>query len=177
MALERIVFHLTDRCQLDCTHCLRDPESRPNDLEIEILESTLDQARELFGANHAGLTGGEPTLHPEFYRVVDAIADRGLSWHMVSNGWQFERVAQRLAERPERLKKLTNMNFSLEGAAEATNDAIRGPGSYQQVLKAASVCCARDIPFTLQMTLNSLNVAEIEQMALLASELGAMPVS
>ena len=29
MAAAWIALHLTDRCQLDCKHCLRDPEQKP----------------------------------------------------------------------------------------------------------------------------------------------------
>ena len=30
MAVKAITFHLTDRCHLDCLHCLRDPGQRLN---------------------------------------------------------------------------------------------------------------------------------------------------
>ena len=29
MAVDRLIFHLTDRCQLNCDHCLRDPGAKP----------------------------------------------------------------------------------------------------------------------------------------------------
>jgi MoaA/NifB/PqqE/SkfB family radical SAM enzyme len=177
MALKRVSFHLTDRCQLNCDHCLRDPQHKPQDLEPELIISVLDQARALFGTDHVGLTGGEPTLHPRFYDIIDAIVDRGYRWHMVSNGERFDRIARRLAERAARLEGLVLMNFSLDGATEPTHDAIREQGSFRTVLRATSVCHARNIPFLLQMTVNARNVHEIEAFALLASELGAAKIS
>ena len=80
MSIYRISFHVTDRCQLNCDHCLRDPGKKPLDLPLSILESAVDQARALYGVPHVGLTGGEPTLHPQFYEMVDAIVDRGGTW-------------------------------------------------------------------------------------------------
>lgn len=177
MALERLVFHLTDRCQLACNHCLRDPGGKISELEIGLVESVMDQAQKLYDNCHVGLTGGEPTMHPEFYRVIDAIAERGFTWHMVSNGERFDEVASRLAERPARLQSLTTVNFSLDGASQETNDAIRAPGSFRAVLKAASVCQARRIPFLLKTTVSARNLREIEQIALLASQLGAKKLS
>ena len=177
MSIYRISFHVTDRCQVNCDHCLRDPGKKPLDLPLSILESAVDQARALYGVPHVGLTGGEPTLHPQFYEMVDAIVDRGCTWHMVTNGERFDRVVLRLAERPERLSRLRMLNLSLDGATQATHDSIREQGSFEAVMRAASICEVRKIPFLLQMTLSARNVDEIEAMALLASQLGAKKVS
>ena len=147
MALQRLTLHVTDRCQLNCDHCLRDPGAKPQDLELELIESILYQAKELYGTHHAGLTGGEPTLHPQFYEIVDACVDRGYTWHIISNGERFDQVVQRLAERPERLEALAMFNFSLDGATEETHDAIRETGSFRSVMQAATNCRARGIKF------------------------------
>ena len=125
MALQRLTFHITDRCQLNCDHCLRDPEAKAQDLDLSLIESVLDHARALFDTRHVGLTGGEPALHPHFYEIVDAIADRGYTWHVVTNGERFERMLQRLGERPARLESMRLLNFSLDGATAETHDAIR----------------------------------------------------
>jgi MoaA/NifB/PqqE/SkfB family radical SAM enzyme len=177
MSLERITFHITDRCQLNCDHCLRDPGSKPVDLDLELIISALEQAKVLFGAKHVGLTGGEPTLHPDFYAIVDAIVDRGYTWHMVSNGARFDAVAQRLGERPARMAGLRLLNFSLDGATEQSHDAIRETGNFRTLMHALTICKARSIPFLLQMTLHARNVDEIEEVALLATQLGAAKIA
>ena len=69
------------------------------------------------------------------------------------------------------------LNLSLDGATQATHDSIREQGSFEAVMRAASICEVRKIPFLLQMTLSARNVDEIEAMALLASQLGAKKVS
>ena len=173
MALQRLNFHLTDRCQLNCDHCLRDPLSKAIDLELELIESALDQGRAAFDVGHVGLTGGEPTLHPRFYEVIDAITERGLTWHMVSNGERFGHVLQRLGERPKRLENLAMCNFSLDGANEETHDALRERGNFRSVMQAATLCGARGLDFLFQLMLHARNVALIEALALLASQLGA----
>jgi MoaA/NifB/PqqE/SkfB family radical SAM enzyme len=173
MALQRLTFHITDRCQLNCDHCLRDPDATAKDLDLPLIISVLDQARALFDTKHVGLTGGEPALHPKFFEIVDAIVDRGYTWHVVSNGERFERTLQKLSERPVRLAQMKLLNFSLDGANRETHDAIREQGSFRNVLQAVSLCRAREIPFLLQITLNARNVEQIEEMALLASQLGA----
>jgi MoaA/NifB/PqqE/SkfB family radical SAM enzyme len=177
MPVSWVVFHLTDRCQLDCRHCLRDPALRPSDLPVAIVEKVLDEAIALHAVGHVGLTGGEPALHPELEAVVDAIVRRGLGWHLVSNGSRFSRVLALLDGAPGRRAALTSVDLSLDGARPETHDAIRGAGSHREVMAAALACQARGIPFMVQMTVNALNAAEVEELGLAAAELGAGRVS
>jgi MoaA/NifB/PqqE/SkfB family radical SAM enzyme len=74
MNVQQIAFHLTGRCQLDCKHWLPDPGQKPLDLALDVIVQILDQARAIYGIEHVSLTGGEPTLHPQFVEVIDAIA-------------------------------------------------------------------------------------------------------
>jgi len=173
MAVEWITFHLTDRCELNCDHCLRDPGLKPVDLPLELLESVLDQAKALYRTKHVGLTGGEPTLHPDFGKVIDAVVDRGMTWHMVTNAHHFDHAMQLLEARRERLDGLTEINFSLDGASEETHDSVRGAGSFRKVMCAAALCHMRRVPFLLQMAVNARNAHQVEEMAMLASKLGA----
>lgn len=177
MAVEWLTFHVTDRCQLDCHHCLRDPAQKPKDLEVELIRRTLAEGKARYGANHAAFSGGEPTLHPQFSSIVDAAVDLGFTWHMVSNGRKFADVVAMLDARPARRAGLTSVTFSLDGATEATHDHIREEGSYREVMAAIATCVAHGIKFVLQMSVHAGNEAEIEAMGLLASQLGAARLS
>lgn len=177
MTVSWVAFHLTDRCQLNCDHCLRDPEQKPADLPVELIQRVADEAARLFSIDHAGLTGGEPTLHPHFLQVVDTLVDAGYSWHFVTNGENFGRVFTDLSRRPARLERLTIVNFSLDGGTQKTHDAIRGAGSFESVLRAVSICSAQNIGFRIQCALNARNLDEIETLGMLAASLGAREVA
>lgn len=177
MAAAWIAFHLTDRCQLDCAHCLRDPAQKPKDLPVDIIRKVLTEARRVYRSNQVALTGGEPTLHPDIEGVLDTIVELEYTWHIVTNGRRFDAFLRRLRDVPARLQRLTAVNFSLDGADEATHDAIRGKGSYRDVMMGATLCTAHSIPFVLQMVVNAKNAHQIEPMGLLASQLGAMRAS
>ncbi len=177
MACEWLAFELTDRCQLACQHCLRDPQLKPKDLSLDVIRRVLHDARRLFRSNHVALTGGEPTLHPHFIDVVDAAIDEGLTWHMVTNGATFPRTLPLLQARPLRIQQLTAVSLSLDGADEATHDAIRAPGSFRAVMTAASLCSALKLPFVFNVTLHAKNMHQLEATGLLAAELGAQKVS
>ncbi|MEO7331162.1 MAG: radical SAM protein [Minicystis sp.] len=177
MAVAQIGFHITDRCQLDCQHCLRDPAQTPKDLPLAIFRKVLAEAKQIYRADQVALTGGEPTLHPELPALLDAIVEHDYGWHLVTNGKRFARLLELLKERPARQARLTAVNFSLDGATEVTHDGIRGAGSFREVMLAVTLCSAHQIPFLLQMAVNAKNAHEIEVMGLLASQLGAKRAS
>jgi MoaA/NifB/PqqE/SkfB family radical SAM enzyme len=175
MPVARIALHLTERCQRRCAHCFRDPDPAARDLPCRS-SRILDQARRVYGVAHVGLTGGEPTLHPELSRVLDAIVERNMTWNVTTNGDRFQRLLTLLEEEPRRRDALSQVSISLDGADEATHDQLRGPGSYREATTAASLCARARIPFSLRMTVNGLNVDQIEPVGLAAERLGASRV-
>ncbi len=173
MQQESIAFHITDRCQLNCDHCLRDPGLKALDLEVDLIADILDQAKDLYNISHVALTGGEPTLHPGFIEIIDAIVDRHMTWHVVTNAHDFQRTIASLDARPSRLDALTAFNFSLDGATEEIHDGIREEGSFRNLMRAVTLCESRGIGFLLQMCVNARNIHQVDEMAILASHLGA----
>ena len=172
-----IVFHVTERCGLSCRHCLRDPGPKPTDLSLDVVEKALDEATALHGIRHAGFTGGDPLLWQHLGGALDAVAARGFTWHLVTSGRGFERLAALLDDAPARRAGLSVVDVSLDGATAATHDGIRGPGSYREAMSAIAALRARGLPFAVQMTINARNEAELEQAALAAAALGAKQAS
>lgn len=174
MAVNWVVFHVTDRCPLDCLHCLRDPGKKPLDVSLELIERVVRRAHEAYGCGHVGFTGGEPALYPHLAEAVDAAVREGCTWHLVTSGSRFERLMGILSGDPRRKKALTAVNFSVDGPREEVHDAIRGPGSFREVMAAIARCHAEEIEFSIQFVLNALNAATLEEMGLAAAHLGAV---
>jgi MoaA/NifB/PqqE/SkfB family radical SAM enzyme len=168
-----VVFHVTERCGLRCLHCLRDPGEQPADLPPGLVAKVLGEAAALHGIRHAGFTGGDPLLWPHLEDGLDAVVAQGSTWHLVTSGAGFDRLVALLEAVPARRRALRSVDFSADGATEPTHDAIRGAGSWRGLMAAVAACSARGLPFSLQLTLNARNQAELEPMALLAGELGA----
>jgi MoaA/NifB/PqqE/SkfB family radical SAM enzyme len=92
---------------------------------------------------------------------------------MVSNGLNFPQLYPLLLQaRPW----FTGVTFSLDGARQATHDRLRGPGAYRRVLRAASICVMKALPFTLNMVLTAQNRHEVPEMVALAGRLGSQGV-
>ena len=164
-----ITIELTNRCNLRCGHCFDSRHRADGDLNMTILEKILHGAKE-HGFHHLSFTGGEPTLHPEFSRILAAASEAGYSYGFVSNGWNFTGLFEGLL--PVR-KRLSTITFSLDGAREQTHDKLRGKGSYRRVMQGVSICMMKGIPFTLNMVITSQNRGEMDEMKELAVKLGS----
>jgi MoaA/NifB/PqqE/SkfB family radical SAM enzyme len=173
---ECLGLELTNRCDLQCAHCLRQivaPSSpRATDIPLELARRMISEARAA-GIPHVGLTGGEPRLHPHFLAIVDHIVDEGLTYHFLSNGLGLPRFLPELLARPARRERLRDVCVSIDGATERTHDGIRGAGTFKRALAGLAVLRAHDVPFTLLHTITRRSMGEIDQMGLMAHHLGA----
>jgi MoaA/NifB/PqqE/SkfB family radical SAM enzyme len=165
----RLVVELTNRCNLRCAHCFDDRHAGTGDLPRRVLRRLLEEARSC-GVTHLSFTGGEPTLHLRFRKIVHETVDAGCTFSFVSNGSTFPRLYSWLVEHRQAFLGVT---FSLDGASESTHDRLRGPCSFRRVMRAASICVARRLPFTLNMVLTRQNRREIGAMIELAASLGS----
>jgi MoaA/NifB/PqqE/SkfB family radical SAM enzyme len=162
-------FALTQHCNLRCPHCIRDDVATVQSLPVELVRSVLDQAVALYGAVTVSLTGGEPLLHPDFGRVVDLLAERGIPYRFVSNGWHLVRALPALEHHPPQFVRL-----SLSGADEATHDEVRGRGSFRRVLLGAAVLTSRGIPTSLSLVVDRRTRGRLAETAGLAEALGCL---
>jgi MoaA/NifB/PqqE/SkfB family radical SAM enzyme len=177
LRLERLSIELINTCNLHCSYCLRDEEALYHQkaafFSPDLLRRILSRARDAFGLNRVGLTGGEVTIHPRFDEIVDTITSEGFAFSFVTNGWLFERVFSTLRRHRKAIRVIA---FSLDGATRSAHDRWRGHGSFTRVVQAITRCRFSDIPFSVKVTLRRDTVAQLEQIVLLAARLGARTV-
>ena len=170
--MPRIVIELTNRCNLSCGHCFDERHAATGDLSLEILEKILREGKGC-GIEQLSFTGGEPTVHRQFDEIIERVSATGYRFSFVTNGTSFPKIYPLLFKHR---KCFLGVTFSLDGAREATHDRLRGKGSYRQVMRAASICVAKELPFTLNMVLTVQNRAEVGEMVELAEQLGSSGV-
>lgn len=137
-----LFLELTPACNNRCPGCSNVFTTRrmeaplSGDEWIELIERIRPYVRWL------KLTGGEPTLHPDFERIVAFLNRRGIPFRLLTNGrWpSFERTLARLVESP----MLESLLISLHGPDERSHEAFTGvPGSFggavSAILRAAEV--------------------------------------
>lgn len=168
----RIVIELTNRCNLRCLHCYAGRHGGNAELSLALFDRILLGAKP-HGFDELAFTGGEPTTHRRFFDLIEGATQSGYRFGFVSNGWNFPKLYQRLLPFTRQLAGIT---FSMDGAREATHDRLRGKGSFRRLLKAMSICVARDLPFSINMVLTALNADEVPELVALAIALGSRGV-
>lgn len=168
-----LTFEVTNACSRSCVHCLRNREDPPGFLLVDLAEAILSQAKAL-GLKKVALTGGEVTVYPHLEDLVSLIADYGFMFNLVTNGYRFGDRLLPLLSGPQVREKLEGVGFSLDGARPETHDALRGEGSFLEVMEALSLCKITSIPFGLKSIITNLNKGELTEMALLGATLGAV---
>lgn len=167
--MRKLIIELTNRCNLDCSHCFSERHNDDGFMDIEILRKVLEQSQD-HGVKHISFTGGEPTLHPEFSKILELIDNSGLTYSLVTNGQNFKNIYNILLTFRQNLKSLT---FSLDGASAAIHDQLRGHGAFKRLMKAVSICAVKDIPFTFNMVVTAYNSSELNDAVDLAYRLGS----
>jgi len=150
-------WHITQDCDLHCRHCYdRIPcDSLTLSQEIAILDSLYEfcSTHNLFG--QVSFTGGNPLLHPNFYRLYREASDRGFFIGILGNPTTRDEI--------ESLKEIQIPSFyqvSLEGL-ERHNNYIRGPGHFQRVLAFLEILRETDIYSKIMLTLTRDNLDQV----------------
>lgn len=124
-------------CNLACTHCLvsASPTNRTHGmLTLAEVLPFLDEAVAL-GVKEYYFTGGEPFLNPEMEAIVAAALERG-PVTVLTNGLLLPagRCA-RLGALARSSDHSLDLRVSLDGYDAATNDPIRGAGTFTRILR------------------------------------------
>lgn len=142
--LSEIDLNITNRCNLNCTHCaFASSIGDTNELPFDVIRQIVEDATSL-GCRDIHLTGGEPTIHREFERVLELILSSDVFTRLISNG----------VMPPEKLRHYREMGlghllFSVDGL-ERSHDRIRGrPGLFAKTM--SSVRTALDLGYHVRV--------------------------
>lgn len=126
---------------------------------------------ELAFAPSFNITGGEPFLRPDLFRVLAEIRKREYETFLLTNGVLVDR------ERARTLAELgvAGVQVSIEGCEEV-HDALRGPGSFAQAAGGIERLLDAGLPVTVNVTLSKLNAGSMKKVIRFASHLGVQRV-
>ena len=165
-------LELTRRCNLRCPYCyisagqISGTDELTGSRILDILSDWIE-----YGLRGIEVTGGEPSLHQDFWQIMEYCLERLPSIALLSNGTLFDAcVIDRLAEYGEHLM----ISLSLDGSAPEIHDKITGErGSFEKTLGAALRLIQKGLSVRITMTLTPDNWKEIEPTLLLAESIGA----
>jgi SynChlorMet cassette radical SAM/SPASM protein ScmF len=172
--LTSLYLYISGACNLACRHCWITPTYQAGDdggqhVEIEYVRKAIREAKPL-GLRHVKLTGGEPTLHPQFREIVTLVNDAELTVVIETNGTL---VNDALAGFLKQTSRVSCISVSVDGVTAETHDFLRGvPGSYESAL--AGIKALVEVGFRPQLicTLHRGNVSQMTEIVALAERLG-----
>lgn len=165
-----VVWNFTNMCNLRCLHCYqRADRPMPDELSLEEKLMVVDQL-DRAGVAAVALSGGEPTIHPHFYRVVEELGKRGIYVAVATNGTFFARK-----ENLEKAVKLglRYVEVSVDSARPEIHDKFRGvPGTWRKAVQALRNAVELGVSSGMATTITRMNVHEVPEILDLAEEIG-----
>ena len=160
-----LTWELTYACNLECVHCLSSSGQRdPRELTTAQAKQVLDELADL-QVFYINIGGGEPMIRRDFFDILEYSVSRGIGVKFSTNG------AFITAENARRLATMdyVDIQLSLDGADAATNDAVRGAGSYDTVRRAMDHLKAAGFKgFKISVVVTRHNVDQLDTFKALA---------
>ncbi len=166
-----VAWQVTNECNLACLHCIE--ESGPgkafkDELNEEQIFGILAQFMDL-EIPYVSFSGGEPMVHPLFFKMVEYVCARNCQLKIETNGHYLSE------ENCARLKELgvKAVQVSLDGATRDTFNRMRVRGEFDRVTEGMRNLQRAGVPVEVNYSPTSFNVHEIGTAIDLAHEMGA----
>src|ERR1043166_2485526 len=156
-----VLFRFGEQCNNDCPMCSNTGEAS---LFFHPTDVLLQRAAFLHGCGfrRAVVTGGEPTIHPGFWTVVEGLVAAGFTWAINTHGRTFaqEGFARRAAQHG-----LKRAIVSLHSHRPATSAALFGAreDAHHETVAGIERLQDADVDVTLNCVLTRLNLGDLEE--------------
>lgn len=167
--LQEFWIHVTNRCNLSCSHCLFSSSPKEKDtLELPTMRLHVNEAYAL-GCRLFVLSGGEPLVYPKIGELLDSIlAKEGTTVVILSNGMLVEKIFTAKAYDASRVR----FQISLDGLPHE-HDAIRGKGSFEKLTHNLAWLKQKGYTFSLSTCVHPSNVQSLDALLGVVHDLGA----
>ncbi len=148
---------LTNECNLSCTFCYRDP-TRADRLSLDQVKAVMER----LPVGSVNLGTGENGMHPDFKAILAYLQTKPVKLTITSNGHSVAVLED------NELRAFHDIEFSLDYATQAEQDAQRGEGNWALIHQQAERCRRLAIPVTIiavMMKSNYLRLADVARVA------------
>ena len=153
---------LTNECNLSCAFCYRDP-ARTDRLSLDQVKSIM----ECLPVSSVNLGTGENGMHPDFKPILAYLRTKRVKLTITSNGHSVAVLDD------DDLRAFHDIEFSLDYATEAEQDAQRGPGNWALIHQQAARCRRLGVPVTIIAVMMKSNYLRLAEVAMVAKQFDA----
>ncbi len=155
------VIEITDLCDMDCPICLKDFDNLSN-FNLENFKATLELLeRSEKNTDVVNISGGEPTVHPDFEEMINVAKQRNITQISVSTNGLRLLKDQTLRHFFKETGIIAALQF--DGFESATYKTLRGKDYSKEKLKLIDIFEKEELNYSLVATVASeINEHEIE---------------
>jgi radical SAM protein with 4Fe4S-binding SPASM domain len=166
---------ITSKCNLQCLHCYDDAKEHvhmPVDQCIAVLDTFFAFCNKWNRFPRIWITGGEPTIHPFFWDILDYIQEKvgqDCFVTILSNGTT---ITEEFVKKVKMYSMRIDVQVSVDGACAKVHDSIRGKGTFEKAVTALKIMESTDIITHLHFVVHKDNYKDGFFMTDLAKQLG-----
>lgn len=149
--LTSVDVYITSQCNRRCSYCFLTSDflaSRTR-MSVDTYAQILSWSQR-HGIGEITLLGGEPSLHPDFAKMVGMAYEKDMQVRVVTNGnRKFQQLVGDREIGPDRVSRVA---VSLDSLDEAVQDKLRGSKAWRDAKQTIELLQARKIPFDINVT-------------------------
>ncbi|SET34635.1 radical SAM/SPASM domain-containing protein [[Clostridium] polysaccharolyticum] len=161
------MWEITAKCPQNCIYCYNSSPRKADELTSKQLFDVADQIIDMKFFNMC-VTGGEPTMRPEYFQLVRYLATNGVQVGTVLSGANLNSVnIKRVA------RYATVVQLSLDGSKAEIHDKVRRrDGSFNDVINAIKYFVSQGVAVKISFASTKYNIDDFENVYNLCNELG-----
>jgi radical SAM protein with 4Fe4S-binding SPASM domain len=164
-----VYLYITEACQLRCEHCyMGERLERALKMPYSSVMRMLTTWRQM-GGSKLTILGGEPTLHPDYIRIIRGAKELGYE-HVITTSNGLKPAARKFEQMEP--ADFAYVQISLDGGSAASHDQVRGEGTFDQAIATIAELCARGFDTRIICTVNRVNLDDCLRLLDIADELG-----
>lgn len=164
-----IAWQLTSICNLECLHCCEESHyAFPDEMNTKEI---MNLCKQIVDANipYTAISGGEPLLHRDFFKICEYLSENNISLKVETNGLFID---EKVAKKFKRLD-FRSVQISIDGATSFTHQKMRQNADYDKTIRAVKFLVAEGVNTEIVFVPTRFNFKEVGQMIDMAASLGA----
>ena len=160
--LSLVQLSISRNCNLNCKYCYATDrvESAFPKMVLDDYINVIDDITSFSEGTEFTITGGEPLMNKDIFEIAQYIRSKHSAVDLLTNGTLIS------PSNIDNIKRsFDKVSISLDGSTKEKHDYYRGQGSYERTMKAIDLLDKNDIPCRLSMTVNRMNIQDVENMA------------
>lgn len=154
-------LRLSYACNNNCLFCL-DKDAQADNQDFRPIVELKKEIKQAFANDYKKiiLSGGEPTIHPQFLEIVKFCQDLGFERiQIITNG---RMLAYPKFAKQTILNGINEVTFSLHGLDSQTHDYLVGiNGAYDQLIQGLNNIESADCIINIDIVLNKKNIKQV----------------